>query len=148
MLRVVPAIVVLVLTLALAGVAEEKRPAEVPGDLLFTAANGQPLPLERLHPGVTAALRLTEDQKAALGEARERAVRALQGIPRKPATPEQRAEARRASEAARVQLLDAVAKTLTAEQKTLVSRIQGAYDESQRVSKEKLAPEFKAATGD
>jgi len=135
--------------------AKDKPAGDVPGDAFFTGKGQQPFALERLHPGITAALMLTDQQKIALNEALDQTVRnpqvraagaALKNNPS--ATDDDRAKAQQASQDARAQLKEAVEKTLTADQKALVAKIQAAFDESQKALATALQAEYGQAKGD
>jgi hypothetical protein len=157
MIRFNVSIVALALALSLiaapAAHAKDKPVGDIPGDLFFII-KGQPFALERLHPGITAALMLTDQQKTALNEALDQTVRspevraagaALKSNPN--ATDADRAKAKEAAQEAREKLKEAVEKILTADQKALVAKIQAALDESQKAASTALKAEFAQAKG-
>ena len=142
------------LTGARAAQAKDKPLADIPGDLFFTIKGQQPFALERLHPGIVAALMLTDQQKSALQKALDQTIRnpelraAGQALKNNPsATDADRAKAQQATQNARAQLKEAVEKTLTADQKALVAKIQAAFDESQKAAATALQAEFGQAKG-
>jgi hypothetical protein len=152
---VVALVLAITLALAPAARAQKKGPGEIPGDVFFTIKGQQPFALERLHPGITAALMLTDQQKIALHEALEQTVRdpqlraAGQALKNNPtATDADRAKTQKAMEDARDQLKQSIDKQLTADQKALVARIQAAFDESQKAVATKLQAEYGQAKGD
>jgi len=65
---------IVVLSLALPAIGQDKKPGDAPGELFFTGKGQTPLALERIYPGITAALNLTDEQKTALREAMERTI--------------------------------------------------------------------------
>jgi hypothetical protein len=142
------------LTATRAAQAKDKPPADIPGDVFFTIKGQQPFALERLHPGIVAALMLTDQQKTALQEALDQTIRnpelrtAGQALKNNPsATDADRAKAQQATQDARAKLKEAVEKTLTADQKALVAKIQAAFDESQKAASTALQAEFGQAKG-
>jgi hypothetical protein len=122
--------------------------------VFFTGKGQQPFALERVHPGITAALMLTDQQKTALNEALDQTVRnpqvraagvALKNNPT--ATDADRAKAKEAADDARAKLKEEVEKTLTADQKALVAKIQAAFDEAQKAVATALQAEYGQAKG-
>jgi hypothetical protein len=110
-----------------------------PGSVLgFTGKGGQPLALERVVPGVQAALQLTEEEKrkiaAALDASHTDEVRAaIATLKLNPnATEAQKEEARKVADASQAKLRQVVEATLTQEQKLLVERIDTAVKEVQK----------------
>lgn len=84
--------------------------------------------------GLNATLQLTDAQKTQIAAARDEmandeAVKAARGLSKNDpsVTPEQREKARTAMEAANTRLNEKVAAILTAEQKTLIEKINAAY---------------------
>ena len=156
MLRFTFSVVALALSFisAPAAHAKDKPVGDAPGELFFTGKGQQPFALERIHPGITAALMLTDRQKTALNEALDQTVRnpqvraagaALKNNPT--ATDADRAKAKEAADDARAKLKEEVEKTLTAEQKALVAKIQAAFDEAQKAVSTALQAEFGQAKG-
>ncbi len=132
----------------------KKMPASVPSELFFTM-KGQPYPMERTFPGITAALMLSEEQKAALSEAAQETVAnpelrqkraALKG--KNGTTEEERAAAQKQLEEARAVLSQRVAAILTAEQKALIEKIQEAAMEAQLDARRTFQVELAGAKGD
>jgi hypothetical protein len=131
----------------------QKKPGLPPGDLFFTM-KGQPFALERVFPGVQAALLLSEEQQKKLAVAREETVgselvrnagKKLKGDPK--ATAAQKEEARKLIEEARAKLLERAADVLTTEQRVLADRINTAAAEALQAVREKFEAEFTAAKG-
>ena len=156
MIRFNLSVVAVALTVSLLGAhaaqAKDKKPPEVPGELFFTAKGQHPFALQRVHPGITAALMLSDQQKIALFEALQQTTNspevraagaALKNNP--DATDADRAKAQKVRDDARAQLKEAIDKTLTADQKALIVKIQAAFDESQKAAAEELKPEFAQA---
>jgi len=150
-------IVVPVVCLVLAGAAQAQKAKGDPaigGELFFFAKGSQPLALERVYPGITAALMLTAEQKEAIMEAQRQTVfhpdvrAAMQlGKSGPDVTEAQREEARKTVADARQRLRAAVDEVLTPAQKALIAAIQKAYEESQRAAMEALGDDLKAAKG-
>ncbi|HYE17205.1 MAG TPA: hypothetical protein VEA69_02115 [Tepidisphaeraceae bacterium] len=145
---------IVVSSLVIPAFAQEKpkQIGELPGGLFFTN-KGMPFPLERVCPGITAALRLTDDQKSALADAQQQTMMspAVREVAQKAkgdgATGADRAAAQKASADARASLKAAVDKVLTDDQKALIARIQAAFEESQKAAMEGLEAEFGGAKG-
>jgi hypothetical protein len=98
---------------------------------------------------------LTEQQKIALNEALDQTIRnpqvraAGQALKNNPgATDDDRAKAQKAAQDARAQLTETVDKTLTADQKALVAKIQAAFDDAQKAVSTALRAEYGQAKGD
>lgn len=149
---------VLSAALCLAAVAaegqKEKKASLPPGDLFFTL-KGRPFALERLVPGIQAALLLTDEQKLRLMEALEKTIwservksagRTLKADPN--LTDARTAEARKIVEEARARLEGQIANILFQDQKTLIGRLNQASAEAHIAARKKLEVEFTAVKAD
>src|SRR5436190_10235598 len=134
--------------------AKTKSPSLPPGDMFFTM-KGQPAALERIFPGVTAALMLSDDQKNALNEAYHETVAApvlrekglaLRG--NKGTSDADRDAVKSEMEGARIELQKRVSMILTPDQKELIPKIQAAAEQARRAASESLSAEFAVAKGD
>lgn len=130
-----------------------KAPSLPPGDIFFTI-KGQPAPLERTFPGITAAFMFTDDQKAALNDAYQQTVGAPEvreqgaSLKNNAATDAQRDTFRQLMDDARSELQKEVASILTPEQKALIPKIQAAADQAQKEARESFSADFATAKGD
>ena len=133
---------------------KSKSPSQPPGNLFFSL-KGQPFALERLIPGIQAALLLTEDQKRKLTEALEGTIwsepvksagRKLKADPN--GNDARTSEAKKVIEEAHARLHEQVAGTLTQEQKNLIVRINAAAAEAHVNARKKLEIEFTADKAD
>lgn len=133
---------------------KEKKPALPSGDLFFTM-KGQPFALENTFPGINGAILFTDDQKLKLQEARANTVgsdavkdagKLLKTDPN--ATEAQQESAKKTIQEAKSKLQAEVASILTAEQKTLIEKINGAAVEAQLAAREKFEAEIVGAKGD
>jgi hypothetical protein len=122
-----------------------KTPSLPPGNLFFTL-KGQPFALERLIPGIQAALLLSDVQKRKLTEALEQTILSepVRSAGRTLKADPNAAEARKVVEAAHARLQEQVAGTLTQEQKNLIIRINAAAAEAHINARKKLEIEFTA----
>ena len=125
-----------------------------PGNVLGFTVKGQPSALERNLPGIRGALELTREQKGRIAGAMEETVMsgavctAMATVKLDPnATPAQKDEAKRLVDEARAKLQGLVDETLSAEQKTLVEKINVAAKEVQQQVLESMQSEFSAAKG-
>src|SRR4051812_22331405 len=128
--------------------AKTKSPSLPPGDMFFTM-KGQPFALERMFPGLSAALMLSDDQKIALNEAYQQTVAApalrekasaLKG--NKGASDADRQAVKSEMDSARIELQKRVSTILTPDQKELIARIQAAAEQAQKAARESLSAEF------
>lgn len=126
-----------------------------PGDALGFTQKGAPFALERVLPGVTGAVRLSDEQKQKLAAAIEetvnrREVRAAMATAKlnPNATEAQKQEARRLIQQARAELQKRAAQILTPAQKTLVEKINGAVAEAQRQTREAMQDDLLAVKTD
>ncbi len=138
----------------LAAVAAEgqksKKAALPPGDLFFTL-KGRPFALERIVPGIQAALLFTDEQKLKLTEAleytiwSERVKSAGMTLKTDPNLTDAGAnEARKIVDEARARLEKQVAGILSQEQKALIGRLNQASAEAHIAARKKLELEFTA----
>jgi Spy/CpxP family protein refolding chaperone len=135
--------------------AKPKKMPSLPSGELFFTMKGQPYAMERNFPGITAALMLSEDQKAALSEAQTETIASPELRQKRAATKEknngtdeQREAVRREIEEARAKLSERVAAILTPEQKALVEKIQAAAMQAQLEARTTFEAEFNGAKGD
>ncbi len=134
---------------------ELKPPPLPPGELFFTIKGKQPMGLERIHPGLIAALRFTDEQKLALAEARRTTLQnedlqaAAQAVKSNPnATETQRENVRMLQDEARDKLGAVIEQVLTADQKALIVKIQQAFNDASQAAMAAAQPDFAAAKGD
>jgi hypothetical protein len=152
MLRLFTVLVAASLALPSLAQEKEKKIGELPGGLFFTVKGG-PFPLDKVYPGITAALRLTDDQKHALIEAQQQTMAspALREAGQKAkgdgATDADRAAAQKVFADARAQMKASVDKVLTEDQKALIAKIQTAFEESQKAAMDGRKAEFGGAKG-
>ncbi len=136
--------------------AQDHKPAPLPpGDLFFTAKGKHPMALERYHPGLVAALLLTDEQKLALAEASRKTIMdedlraaAMEVKSNANATEVQRENVRMLQEAARDKLDAVIEQILKPDQKALISKIQQAFDDAAKAAMRDMEGEFGQAKGD
>lgn len=151
---VLAAVCVAAMALAAQGQEQKGKGAiAISGELFFTSKGSQPLALEKVYPGITAALMLTDEQKQAIARAQQETVlhpdvRAAGQKAKGEATDAEREQARKAISDARQKLREAVDDILTLEQKGLVAAIQKAYEESLQAAREALGPDANPGKGD
>ena len=137
-------------------IAQDLKPPPLPsGDLFFTAKGKQPTALERVHPGLIAALGFTDEQKLALAEARRTTLQnddliaAGQAVKSNPnATEAQRENVRMLQDEARDKLGAVIEQVLTADQKAFIVKIQQAYNDANQAAMAAAQPDFAAAKSD
>jgi hypothetical protein len=119
--------------LATLDAAEKQKAVDVNGFPFWTGGKKAGF-IPQFVPGLNAALLLSEEQKEKIGAARnetmnDEAVKAARSIPKgdPSVTPEQREKARAAVDAANAKLRERIAAILTAEQRTLIEKINSAY---------------------
>lgn len=134
--------------------ADKKGAAPMPsGDMLGFTRKGQPVAIEQMFPGILAALMFTDEQKQKLQEARRETIGSdalveLARNAKQPATSEaDRQKAADLMEKARAELAQKVAAILTAEQKTLVEKLNTAAQQAHEESREALSAQFTSAKG-
>ncbi|HSI34119.1 MAG: hypothetical protein ACAI43_11005 [Phycisphaerae bacterium] len=152
MLRLLALVVSVSLAVPALAQEKEKKVGEVPAGLFFSVKGG-PFALDKVYPGITAALRLTDDQKLAIMDAQQKTMMdpALREAGQKAksdgAKDVDRAAAQKAYADARTALKASVDKVLTDDQKALIAKIQTAYEESQKAAMDGLKAEFGGAKG-
>jgi len=132
------------------------KPAKKPepsGELFFTM-KGQPYPLERTFPGITAALMLSDDQKADLFDAQQGTIDSPElrekkaAVKGKDAANEAERDAvRKELEEARAELAKEVARILTPQQKALIEKIQAAAMEAMQEARQTFEEDFTGSKG-
>jgi hypothetical protein len=118
--------------LATLGAAEKQKNPDVTGYPFWAGKKAGAVP--QFLPGLNAVLQLSETQKEQIAAARDEmsndeVVRAARSLSKSDpgVTPEQRDKARAAVEAANARLREKVGAVLTAEQKSLIEKINAAY---------------------
>jgi Spy/CpxP family protein refolding chaperone len=130
--RIIIPLLVAILALTTVHAAEKEKRANISDYPFWTMKKRGAVP--QLAPGLNAVLGLTDAQVQQIAAAREEmsndeAVKAARSIPKSDpnVTAEQREKGRAAMEAASARLREKVAAILTAEQKTLIEKINAAY---------------------
>ncbi len=125
------------------------------GTVLGFTQKGAPFAVEKVLPGLTAALRLSDEQKKKLADAVDqtidrREVRAAMALAKldPKATETQKQEARRLVEQARAELKKQVDQILTAEQKALVEKLNTAVADAQAQVRDAMKDQFQALKND
>ena len=126
-----------------------------PGDVLGFMQKGAPYALERVFPGLNAAIALSDEQKQKLAAAIDetidrREVRAAMAFGKlnPKATEEEKQKARRLVEQARAELQRRVAEILTPQQKALIEKINAAAGEVQSEVRKAMQDQFQALKTD
>ena len=135
--------------------AKPAKPAPPRPAPAFFKSTGEPFELEKPFPGITAALMLTDQQKAALSEAHRQTVRQpelrnkITALELKPdATDAEREAVARQMRQAQAELRKRVAAILSPEQRALAEKIQNAAIEAEHEAHEVFDAEFEAARKD
>jgi|GEM_PF-2584508 len=126
-----------------------------PGDVLGFMQKNAPYPLERVFPGLNAAVVHSDEQKQKLAAAIDqtidrREVRAAMAFAKlnPNATDEEKQKARRLVEQARAELQKRVAEILTPEQKALVEKINDTARQVQSEVRQAMRDQFQALKTD
>jgi hypothetical protein len=133
---------------------KDKTPSPPSGDMLGFTMKGNPAALERTFPGINAALLLSEEQMKKLHAARAETIgsdaakeagKLLKSDPN--ATEAQREAAKKTLNELRSELQNKVRVVLTADQQTLVQKLNDTSIEIHKKVREALEAEFSAAKG-